>query len=258
MNRAALEEYALAVAGVVAELVPDHVSILWKGSAQKPWDGPFDFLPGLSDIDLHVYRQGGLDDPWELRRAVVERVGVAPWDTPLQLLALDTETLPDWWLVMSYEVLHGSEPPISTPSSDVLLQRDRVSLAEVHRHSSRVGTDVLGLADKELWPYLRSVRWMFPPVVQRIATVSGHSPDEVWSLNRTKALALVTANPATSHLASLAVAYFEAALRACHRRDAPTSEAALRAGQRLLDRTGDWAAAQPGAVIDRRGTAPTI
>ncbi len=43
IDRPTLEAHALAVADVVAELVPDHVSILWKGSAQKPWDGPFDF-----------------------------------------------------------------------------------------------------------------------------------------------------------------------------------------------------------------------
>ncbi|MDH3471522.1 MAG: hypothetical protein OEM94_09430 [Acidimicrobiia bacterium] len=258
INREDLEGYALAVADVAAELVPDHLSILWKGSAQKPWDGPYDFLPGLSDIDIHIYRQGVLADPWAMRQAVMHRVGPPPWDTPLQLLALDTATLPDWWLVMSYEVLHGSAPPISTPSTDVLLQRDRVSLAEAHRHSTRVGTDVLGLSDGELWTYLRSVRWMFPPIVQRIATISGHPPEEVWSMNRTNALALVTANPATSHLATAAADYFEAALRACERRDGPSAERALRAGQSLLDAAGQWAASQPDAVIDRRTATPTI
>jgi len=77
-------------------------------------------------------------------------------------------------------------------------------------------------------------------------------------MNRTNALALVTANPATSHLATAAADYFEAALRACERRDGPSAERALRAGQSLLDAAGQWAASQPDAVIDRRTATPTI
>lgn len=257
-SRAKLETHARSVADVVARLVPDHVSVLWKGSAQKKWDGPYDFLPGLSDIDIHVYKAGAIEEPWLLRRAVLDEVGPAPWGTPLQLLALNTQTLPDWWLIMSYEVLHGTTPPVATPSTEVLLKRDRVSLAEAHRHVSRIGTDVLGLADDELWGYLRSVRWMFPPTVQRIATVSGHRPEHVWSLNRTSALGLVAEQAETAHLAETAVDYFDAALEACSYRDGPTSELALRAGQRLLTVTGDWAATQPGAIVDRRGTTPPV
>jgi hypothetical protein len=48
-----------AVAGSLREVFGDSkVRAIWfKGSAQKQWESPMDYVPSLSDVDIHVWRQ---------------------------------------------------------------------------------------------------------------------------------------------------------------------------------------------------------
>ncbi len=256
VTRDDLSAYARSVADAAAEALPDYVSIIWKGSTHKPWEGPFDFLPGLSDVDIHVYRPGPLADPWSVRRRVLDGVGPAPVDSPLQLLVLDSGDLPDWWTVIpgTYEVMAGGPPPAEVPPTDVLLQRDRFGLAQAGRDAERISVDALGRSDDQLWEYLRGVRWMFPPALYRAVSVSTGDPRLVWSLNRSRLLALAGEDPALAKLYRATIQYYEAALAACLRPgDGAAAENALRAGQRMLRKVAGWAARRRDAVVDRRG-----
>ncbi|MEE8331217.1 MAG: hypothetical protein V3R84_05545 [Acidimicrobiia bacterium] len=260
-DRALIGEFAVKIADAAAERLPGYSSIIWKGSTHKPWDGPFDFLPGLSDIDIHVYRNGALDEPWGLRRAVLDAGGPVPFDTPLQLLVLDTTTLPEWWTILpgTYEVMHGGEPPTTVPSTSRLLERDRYGLAGAAADAARVSYDVLGLSDAELWPYLRSVRSLFPPALYRAASVWTGRPERAWSLNRTGLLAFAEEHLSLADVTAAAVQYFAAALAACANRDDPQAvELALRAGQGVLVAASEWFAARPDAVVDRRIAEPPL
>jgi hypothetical protein len=253
--------YAAEIADAAAQLLGDFTSIIWKGSTHKPWEGPFDFLPGLSDIDIHVYRDAPLAEPWALRRAVFDAAGTAPFDTPLQLLVLDTAALPEWWTILpgTYEVMHGEEPPVTVPVTNRLLERDRYGLAGAPGDVARVSYDILGLTDEELWPYLRSVRSLFPPVLYRATSVWTGRPERVWSLNRTRLLSFAGEHRSLAGITEAAVGYFTAALGACRDPGHPgAAEAALRAGQHLLTTAGDWAAQRPDAVVDRRMAEPPI
>jgi hypothetical protein len=260
-GRQQIGAFAAKIADAAAQLLGDFTSIIWKGSTHKPWEGPFDFLPGLSDIDIHVYRDAPLADPWGLRRAVLDAAGPAPFDTPLQLLVLDIATLPEWWTILpgTFEVMHGVEPPVTVPSTHRLLERDRYGLAGAAGDVARVSYDILGLTDEELWPYLRSVRSLFPPALYRAASVWTGRPERVWSLNRSRLLSYAGEHMSLAEITETAVGYFGAALLACHNPgDAAAAEAALRAGQRLLTTAGDWAARRPDAVVDRRLAEPPI
>lgn len=254
-GREELARFAEKVGVAVAELLPDYSSIIWKGSTHKPWEGPFDFLPGLSDVDIHVYREAPLTDPWGLRRAVLEAAGPVPFDTPLQLLVLDAPSLPDWWTILpgTYRILHGSEPPTQIPATAMLLERDRYGLAGAAADSARVSADILGLPDHELWGYLRSIRSLFPPALYRAASLWTGRPERVWSLNRSKLLSFAGEHRSLDDVTEAAVMYFAAALGACNDPADPAKvQAALQAGQGLLDRAAEWAAARPDAVVDRR------
>ncbi len=260
-GRGEIEAFARRVGAAAAELLPDHSSIIWKGSTHKPWEGPYDFLPGLSDIDIHVYRDRPLTDPWDLRRAVVQQAGPAPYATPVQLLVMEVSALPDWWTILpgTYEVLAGGAPPMTVPETSRLLDKDRYSLAGSATDAARVSYDILGLADEELWPYLRSMRSLFPPVLYRAASVWTGRPERVWSLNRTRLVSFTADHLSLQKLTEAAVAYFEAALAACHEPgNAAASERALRVGQDLLYAAGEWAAARPDAVVDRRTAEPPL
>ena len=258
-GREELARFAEKVGRAVADLLPDHISIIWKGSAHKPWEGPFDFLPGLSDVDIHVYREQPLADPWGLRRAVLEAAGPVPFDTPLQLLVLDVPSLPGWWTILpgTFRVLHGSEPPTSIPATATLLERDRYGLAGAATDSARVSSDILGLADHELWGYLRSVRSLFPPALYRAVSLWTGRPERVWSLNKSKLLAFAGEHRSLDAITEAAVGYFTAALGACSEPgNAMKVQQALQAGEHLLDVAAEWAAARPDAVVDRRVGEP--
>jgi len=255
VDRAEFEAYAAAVAAAAGDLLPGYTSIIWKGSTFKPWDGPYDFLPGLSDLDIHVYRAGGPGDPFALRRRLLERIGPAPCDVPLQLLVLDTATLPDWWTLVpgTYRVVAGEPPPFAVPSTELLLERDRHGLAEARAHAEQVGAGVMTKHDEELWSYLRGLRWMFPPVLFRAVSLCGVPPEEVWAMNRTRVLEASRAFGTLDGVRRSWVAYLDAALAACvFPGSPPEAEAALRAGESLLRVAHEWVSGRPDRPVDRR------
>lgn len=44
-----------ALADALVDRFGDRISHIWvKGSAQKRWDGPVDYVPELSDVDIHL------------------------------------------------------------------------------------------------------------------------------------------------------------------------------------------------------------
>ncbi len=254
-DRAELAAYVRVVARAAAAALPSYLSILWKGSAYKPWDGPYDFMPGLSDLDVHVYRPGGMGDAWALRDRVVGEAGPAPGGIPLQLMVLDTDTLPTWWTVLpgTYGVLAGGPPPVTVPPLEVLLERDRIGLAEAAGNAARVDNGVVGRGDAELWDYLVATRWMYVPALYRVVALASGSPAEVWAMNRTTLLATARRLPSVRRVLAAGEAFLAAALTASDRRpDGAAAGEALKAGQALLRAAGEWAATREDAVVERR------
>ncbi|NNF63032.1 MAG: hypothetical protein HKN07_02125 [Acidimicrobiia bacterium] len=242
--RIALSDYARRAADVLSAAYPDAESILWKGSAVKPWDGPYDFIPGLSDLDLHVYRPGGLENVWEVRRQLFDSVGSPPGDTMLQLIVVNSLELPEEWTLLegTYQVLVGEKPP-SVPSTEgEMRDRDKRDIERLADHASDIRRGVIDRSDAELWPYLRRVRWMFPTVLNRVACVAGHPPEIVWKLNRTGILELTKHDDAVATVRDALIEYLDAAIVAGADMGANPShsEAALRAGHDLLMEAVDW------------------
>lgn len=257
-DRAVIAAYVSELAHHLVQAVPDAVGIVWKGSTFRAWDGPYDFLPGLSDIDVHLYRRGALADPWQLRSDVLGRLGPAPFSAPLQLLVMDVGTLPSWWTLLpgTYGVVAGEDPRIPVPDVQSMLARDRFGLARAAAEAQRVGSEGIGLFDSEVWPYLRAARALFPPVVARVVSVASGDPAGAWRSNRTTLLRRLHVIDGAAGVADAATAYFEAALRAGAQPHRPADAvAALRSGQELLRAAAKWFQARPDAVADRR-TSP--
>lgn len=255
-SREQLAAYADSVGDVAAGALPGFVSIVWKGSAVKPWEGPYDFLPGLSDLDIHVYRPGGQGDGWELRERIAA-LGPAPGDTPLQLLVLDCDALPEWWTLIpgTYHVLHGEPPPVDVPPQATLLVRDEMGLAEAPGQAEAMESEIVAISDERLWEYLQSQRGIIPSALYRAVAVAGHPSAEVWSLNRTRLLALMATIEGLEAVHRAGTAYLDAALAAGRRPGAAEAAAeALRAGQHLLRTAGAWYATLPNAREDRRAS----
>ena len=72
-------------------------------------------------------------------------------------------------------------------------------------------------------------------------------------MNRSKLLSFAGEHRSLDAITEAAVVYFTAALSACNNPADPARvQEALQAGQGLLNRAAEWAAARPDAVVDRR------
>ncbi|MBT8212323.1 MAG: hypothetical protein KJN71_04165 [Acidimicrobiia bacterium] len=243
VRRSDLEEYAVALGEVCAEVFDDAISIIWKGSAYKPWDGPYDFLPGLSDLDVHVYRSSPVLNPWSARRRIFRELGSPPGNTPLQLMVIDVDRLPDPWSLFhgGFRVLQGEEPPVPATSPDEVRARDRRDLEGAAAQAESVAAGVIDRPDDQLWAYLVRVRWMFPSMLNRCATAAGLDPVAVWTMNRTSLLDAVAGVGALTPVRDAVLSYFEAALTAgAVPGNGLAAELALRAGHALLLEADGW------------------
>lgn len=240
--RTHLATYAGEIARALFEIHPDATSIVWKGSAYKPWDGPYDFIPGLSDLDVHVYRPGGLVDPFALRRRLFATVGDPPSGTPLQLLILDSDNLPNPWTLLegTYGVLVGDPPPVPPADEDDMRRRDLLDLRGLDGWIRQIASGVVDRSEAELWEFLRRVRWMFPSILTRVATVAGENPAGMWRMNRTATLAHTAGVSGVGDVRSATVDYLEAAVVAAGSQHGSDAEPALRAGYHLLQTALEW------------------
>lgn len=243
VRRRDLEAYAVALGDVCVEVFEDAVSIIWKGSAYKPWDGPYDFLPGLSDLDIHVYRTSPVLNPWSARRRIFRELGSPPGNTPLQLMVIDVGNLPEPWSLFhgGYRVLHGDAPPVPATTPDEVRRRDREDLANARRQAETVAAGVVDRPDDQLWSYLVRTRWMYPSMLNRTATAAGLDPVDTWTMNRTALLDAVASIESLDPVRHAVISYFEAALTAgAVPGNGLAAELALRAGHALLLESADW------------------
>jgi hypothetical protein len=247
VRRDELKWFTRVVADAVIEQYPDAGSIVWKGSSVKPWEGPFDFIPGLSDLDVQVYRRGGVTDPWQLRRAVLDEIGDSPLVSALQLLVLDPDDLPDPWYLYpgTFEVLYGDAPEVTPVDPVRIAEEDRIAMLESADQAYRLEAKIVGLGDAELWRYLQRAHRLFSPVLYRAATISGNPPDEIWPLNRTRLLERTAGDDGLAPIRSGTIEYYAAAVDA-GLTDGLTAcvEEAVRAGQHLLRSAAAWIAAR--------------
>jgi hypothetical protein len=180
----------------------------FKGSAQKEWDAPLDYVPELSDVDVHVLFDddegaakylGSPEQALELQ-AAVEAAYLAKVPRPLhvprpQLLVLNS-FLNDADFVQTpaeaITVLHGRDYPEGAP-----LEADRVRALDAKRLSgqaeylTRFPMHAVDKPAKYLREALRGIVWRVSPTGPRALHLLGASFAEVWTANRTRVVALL-------------------------------------------------------------------
>lgn len=178
--------------------------IYFKGSAHKAWHSPLDYVPELSDVDIHVLfrrhddagrRLGSLPEAMAIRRAVEQHYRAkipTPVHVPRPQLTILNDLLEQPEYVPSppktVAVLHGEPYPCAGPSDpDILREIDRRKLLDT-RDSEDLKRLPLRLVDKPgdyAAGCLRGLSWMVSPTGPRALSVLGRRFEEAWSLNRT-------------------------------------------------------------------------
>ena len=210
-DKIALKREARTMAEVFAEALlahvpPDQVAgIYWKGSAQKEWTSPVDYVPELSDVDIHVLfvdeaveeRYLGAAEQGLKVQEEVERRYAAKIPKPLhlprpQLIVLNRMLKdPDYvgpasgtvTTLFGREMEHGG---VGEPARvHDIARRQLLELAEAIRAFPMQAVDKPG---KFLWQMLRQIVWRVSPAVPKVLVLDGVDPDEAWGLNRTGAI----------------------------------------------------------------------
>jgi hypothetical protein len=182
--------------------------IYLKGSAQKEWESPLDYVPELSDVDIHLLLVDGspvlerLRDPGkglELQSRV-ESVYCRENPTPLhmprpQLILLNMLELEEDYIpspLSTIRVLFGRDYPKGDYSqADLIRRMDCRRLAGEEGYLRDFGLGVIDKPGKYLWTSLRSISWHVSPSGPRILSLLGVPPEEAWSVNRTRAVAML-------------------------------------------------------------------
>ncbi|RDE13167.1 MAG: hypothetical protein C4K48_08815 [Candidatus Thorarchaeota archaeon] len=188
---------------VLVETLGDHVKCAYaKGSAVKPWESPIDYVPTISDVDIHIKLDGEADlfpyseDPFQdsmcLSKHYEDRFTELKPDhlhIPRSQLSLVDKLIEDLEYVpprkRDVRVLIGrlSEPVF--PSTDRIRSIDLENLLSLSEFVAKIPSRVADRSGLDFWAIIREMTWRVSPGPVRLLTQTADDPLDVWSWNRT-------------------------------------------------------------------------
>ena len=179
-----------------------------KGSSLKHWDSPLDYVPEVSDVDMHILFHK--NDAWPqhlgtVAQAIdiqkqVERLYFSkisePLHTPRPQLIVLNQFLQDRDRDFvgsppgAVEVLYGEEPdPPDYQEPDRIRRGECIQTIKDAGHLEALPMQVIDKPGRYLWQSLRDLTWRVSPAGPRVLHISGLGTADVWSLNRTAVVA---------------------------------------------------------------------
>jgi hypothetical protein len=193
--------YVGALRGSVPEA--EVAGIYFKGSAQKAWDSPLDYVPELSDVDLHVLFEddGGADKYLGTPEQALELGAAAeaayfaavpePVHVPRpQLIVLNsvirgTDFVPT--PAEAITVLFGCDYPAGAPSEPARIKAlDARRLAGEAAYLASFPTHAVDKPAAYLRVSLRAMVWRVSPTGPRALCLLGVPFADAWTANRTR------------------------------------------------------------------------
>ena len=187
-------------------LGPRLESIYAKGSANKPWDSHIDYVPILSDVDIHITLKdskplfGKYNDDFEKAVGISQRceeefIRRKPdhFHIP-RMQVIETNVLKESGKYTPPRrkdilILYGEATlPKRLPSPETIRKGDMDRIIEEREYifdSARRCFDRTGL---DWWAVIRVMTWKVSPSPVRLLTQDHPDPIDVWSWNRTKIL----------------------------------------------------------------------
>ena len=187
------------------ETIPEREvrGFYYKGSSKKVWESPLDYVPEVSDVDMHLWFHD--DDAWHryldtIPQAMEVQKGVearfrARTPEPLheprpQLLVMNKLLAEIDEFVYSprstVTVLYGEDYPKGDyTDSDAIRRYDCANLLRDDEWVGQSGLQVVDKPGRYLWQALRAVTWRVSPTGPRVLHVLGVETEDAWSMNRT-------------------------------------------------------------------------
>jgi len=186
------------------EIPPQEIrGLYFKGSAQKQWESLLDYVPEVSDVDIHIYfsedaavqRHLGTIAKAMRIQARVEKTYFSKTRKPLhtprpQLVVLnDLRHQPDYipTPTSAITVLHGEDYPQGDYGGpDRIRQVDCRRLIEDGAYLARFPFHLVDRPGRYLWESIRTFVWRVSPIGPRVLHILGVKTEDAWSLNRTR------------------------------------------------------------------------
>ena len=194
---------------LLAEIPKSAIEMIYfKGSAQKNWESPLDYVPEISDVDIHLLFTddsstekylGSTSKALHILSKVEKRYFLKtekPLHVPrpqlviLNRLLREKDFIPTPKSVVS--VLYGKDYPKPDYSD-----QERIRVIDCNRliaeeeFLSAFPLKIIDRPSKYLWESLRAIVWHVSPLGSRVLSIKGISYEEVWSMNRTKIVAFL-------------------------------------------------------------------
>jgi hypothetical protein len=202
--RADIEASMNSWISVLTESLGERIKYAYaKGSAQKPWDSPIDYVPIISDVDIHIL----LNDDEELfpesKDVFADCIALShkyeskfinsrpdhlhiPRSQLIQIdkLADKVEYVPP--RTQDVRMIIGSFSVPVYPTRERIQQIDFENLLALEEFVSRIPNRVVDRTGLDFWSIIREMTWRVSPSPIRLLTQTAKDPLEVWSWNRTR------------------------------------------------------------------------
>ncbi len=182
--------------------------VYFKGSAQKEWASPLDYVPELSDVDVHVLFAGdgaeaahlGTPEQALELQAAAEAAYFAAVPDPLhvprpQLIVLNSVIKEPDFVPTPAEaitVLYGRDYPAGASlEPQKLKDLDARRLAGEAAYLARFPMHAVDKPARYLREVLRGMVWRVSPTAPRVLYVLGVPFADAWTANRTSLVALL-------------------------------------------------------------------
>lgn len=170
--------------------------LYWKGSSEKNWDSAIDYVPGISDVDIHCRFAGptpvfATDKSLEFSNAwnALYRAKMPnPVHTPdIQFAILNNlEQQEDYIPSPHVTVLFGEPYQTRAIPQDHSVQRARTQLLEKEQFVQALPERIMGKSPSVAAGYIRELSWRVSSAGPSMLCVLGELHERAWSMNRTQ------------------------------------------------------------------------
>ncbi|MHA1954624.1 MAG: hypothetical protein ACXAAM_06640 [Candidatus Heimdallarchaeaceae archaeon] len=173
-----------------------------KGSAVKSWDTFIDYVPILSDVDIHVktreysdlfqndnsfYESVNLSEMYE--STFIERKPNYFHLPRVQIVHLNhLLTIRDFIQPKLNEITHmvGKPEEMVRPSKEFLREVDKTELLKLQEFLDSLPMSMIDRTGLDLWVLVRRMLWRVSPSPIRLLSQIHDEPFDLWEMNRTK------------------------------------------------------------------------
>ncbi|MFX1561646.1 MAG: hypothetical protein ACFFBL_13740 [Promethearchaeota archaeon] len=176
-----------------------------KGSALKNWDSNVDYVPVISDVDIHIMLSDshplfpnssqGFTSSIEVSKMYEERFREMRGEflhIPRSQIVHINPVLDDPSFILpqvsDVHVLLGSPTDGRIPTNEEIRTIDLNELRELSGYLADLPRQTFDRVGLDFWTLLRRMCWRVSPSPVRLLTQDHHSPLEVWKWNRTRIL----------------------------------------------------------------------